>query len=961
MLTRKGSNPAIRLSGERLEARQLMAADVQLLRDVNQTPLDLEPGFLGVAGDYAYFRAADNAHGSELWRTDGTTAGTQLVRDLQPGWRGSDPQVRFFMPAGNLAFLRAWSPGDSDGLWVTDGSTAGTKLLSNMPPDSGGAVFFHDRLYYSSNGTIWSSDGTPEGTSAWRGLSGSGLRFAQSGMQVLNGSLIFAAYSAASDRHYLMKSDGTAAAAVKLAEVRAELQFGATGVVGDNLRFFAHAEGGAQLWETDGTAEGTKPISNQVVGFAQETAVLGQQLFFTFDAANSTREMWVSDGTDAGTHLVNSGAYPTRLAATERVVMFDNSSPENGRELWTSDGTVAGTHLVKDVREGPADSISYGSPPAYAAGSGDKYYFSADDGHGSRLWSSDGTEAGTQKVSDQNDGLTSQISFLGGRLVLDAGTPGLGREMWISDGTDAGTAPLTVGLMGRPGALPSAFVPAGNQSFFTADDGVHGRELWVTDGTAAGAHLVMDINEGPGDGVGVLPGLVWSDQVVVGNVLFFVAFDPEHGLQPWRTDGTAAGTFRLANTWVGRIDQGRVSDFVAVGNTVYFAARGFNAGSLWKTDGTVAGTVLVAENVAPTGLVDLGGKLFFIGWQGLMTSDGTAAGTVPVIRSPAFQSFAPMTAALGKLFFSGDANSSGRQLWVSDGTLEGTKQVKVINSGGFSAFPSDFVELDGYLYFKATNGQGFGLWRTDGTTAGTTLIKPPLAGKEVSFLNRLGDRLTFVFDNKLWVSNGTAVGTFALQDGLELYLRGSAISLDDVVYFLGDDGQGTMRLWQQSGAEGKSLVELPKEVADLSGIGVVGSRLAVMVLNLTPSVSGDANGDGRVDLMDFGVLKANFGTGASRAQGDFNGDWRVDLTDFGILKAAMRPQGAAAFSEPIQSPLPRDTPLTLWAVDEVLAAFGLDRKPRAKRLAEQIEFPPQTPFCPPRLSPEFVGFRDVVD
>ncbi|MFO0900698.1 MAG: sugar-binding protein [Pirellulales bacterium] len=61
---------------------------------------------------------------------------------------------------------------------------------------------------------------------------------------------------------------------------------------------------------------------------------------------------------------------------------------------------------------------------------------------------------------------------------------------------------------------------------------------------------------------------------------------------------------------------------------------------------------------------------------------------------------------------------------------------------------------------------------------------------------------------------------------------------------------------------------------------------------------GDANADGKVDLTDFGILKANFGAGTTAAQGDFNGDAKVDLTDFGILKDNFGKSGAAAVPEP---------------------------------------------------------------
>jgi probable HAF family extracellular repeat protein len=68
-------------------------------------------------------------------------------------------------------------------------------------------------------------------------------------------------------------------------------------------------------------------------------------------------------------------------------------------------------------------------------------------------------------------------------------------------------------------------------------------------------------------------------------------------------------------------------------------------------------------------------------------------------------------------------------------------------------------------------------------------------------------------------------------------------------------------------------------------------------LNVT-LIPGDANGDGKVDLTDFGILKSNFGTGTTPEQGDFTGDGKVDLTDFGILKANFGKGAGLAVPEP---------------------------------------------------------------
>jgi hypothetical protein len=63
-------------------------------------------------------------------------------------------------------------------------------------------------------------------------------------------------------------------------------------------------------------------------------------------------------------------------------------------------------------------------------------------------------------------------------------------------------------------------------------------------------------------------------------------------------------------------------------------------------------------------------------------------------------------------------------------------------------------------------------------------------------------------------------------------------------------------------------------------------------------IAGDANGDGRVDLGDFGAIKGHFGAAGSRAEGDGNGDGRIDLNDFGLLEANFGKRTAAAAPEP---------------------------------------------------------------
>src|SRR5262249_22108506 len=153
------------------------------------------------------------------------------------------------------------------------------------------------------------------------------------------------------------------------------------------------------------------------------------------DDGTHGRQVWRSDGTTAGTFLlqdINPGgfSYPFALTSFNGQLFWS----ENG--LWKSDGTVAGTVLVKDI------SVSPYGPTAPLTVAFGKLFFGATDGaHGVELWDSDGTTQGTVlfKVLNPNsnstfpDGITYS-SFVNGTLYFGAGVAQLGVEPWKSDG-----------------------------------------------------------------------------------------------------------------------------------------------------------------------------------------------------------------------------------------------------------------------------------------------------------------------------------------------------------------------------------------------------------------------------------------------------------------------------------------------------------------------------------------------
>ena len=88
----------------------------------------------------------------------------------------------------------------------------------------------------------------------------------------------------------------------------------------------------------------------------------------------------------------------------------------------------------------------------------------------------------------------TQMAAIGGMAYFDAADPTHGSELWASDGTIAGTALLADIRPGPEGSDPLGWTALGSSVLFSADDGVSGRELWITDGTSAGTRLLADIN-----------------------------------------------------------------------------------------------------------------------------------------------------------------------------------------------------------------------------------------------------------------------------------------------------------------------------------------------------------------------------------------------------------------------------------------------------------------------------------
>jgi ELWxxDGT repeat protein len=175
-------------------------------------------------------------------------------------------------------------------------------------------------------------------------------------------------------------------------------------------------------------------------GFTQ----VGNKIYFAAYKAGVGRELWVTDGTAAGTKVVkdivsgDQGSSPTQLTAVGDHLYFTTYSQTSfSQQLWISDGTTTGTRRVEGFE--PSSSVWISSMTAL----GGRLYFSLDtNGTDSDLWVSDGTLSGTHLVSEVGPGQSLTITELttaGNRLFFAAKGPLGHRQLWVSDGSDAGT------------------------------------------------------------------------------------------------------------------------------------------------------------------------------------------------------------------------------------------------------------------------------------------------------------------------------------------------------------------------------------------------------------------------------------------------------------------------------------------------------------------------------------------
>lgn len=343
---------------------------------------------------------------------------------------------------------------------------------------------------------------------------------------------------------------------------------------------------GQELWAL--TASGATLLKDIAEGSTSSGAwgftPVGAGAYFSADDGVHGREPWFTDGTPANTRLLkdtvvgSTGGYPSGFTAVGAQVLFRfNEGGSSANQLWVTDGTDAGTKPLTTITFAAGDDGVQGI--AAVPGTQRAVFIVRTTGNPAQLWVTDGTEVGTTLVKTFDGTSPIYVCLASGASVyLSQTTP---NSLWRTDGTLGGTVLVRTfdGL-----GVPSCLEDLNGKLIFTATTVAQGTEPWVTDGTTANTTILADVN----------PGTANSRPYNVGlyaGRLFFSAADAAHGRELWSTTGTASGTVLHADTLAGTAD-GYAESMVGRGGYVYYVAydESGSIGSLWAVNATVPGS-----------------------------------------------------------------------------------------------------------------------------------------------------------------------------------------------------------------------------------------------------------------------------------------------------------------------------------------------------------------------------------
>ena len=427
------------------------------------------------------------------------------------------------------------------------------------------------------------------------------------------------------------------------------------------------------------------------------TILFNDLIYFRGEGAFS-EELFVTDRSEGGEQVLRSREgkridQPSSFIIFDSIFIFEGIDRDLGEGLYRSNGLSSGTYRILE------ESISVIQCMTKI---GNQIFFKGERTNGpSELWVTNGTPEGTINLRDSSGQF---INFPCGfieyqdKAYFSADIPGSGSELFVSDGTEAGTYLVKDINPGEDQAFNGTAIVFNDKIYFNATSPGIGNELWESDGAEAGTKLVKDIHFGASN---AFP----TPLLIANGLLYFSANDADHGIEIWSTDGTPEGTQLFFDVRTGSVGS----------SPTYF--------NVFKD-----GFIVYANRSG------LGFELNFI----------NAAGEINLVKDinegPASASAFNFYQVNDQLYFNATDAIHGKELWTSDGTLEGTFMVEDLEPGEVGSDPELLILLDNGFYFSAfTSAKGRELYFFEFETSSIRLASKSITFK--SFPNPTSDYL----------------------------------------------------------------------------------------------------------------------------------------------------------------------------------------------------------------------------
>ncbi len=558
-----------------INKNNLLSQIPNLVKDIYVGINQSNAGLSGIAyGSGILLNANDGIIGSELWFSDGSNAGTVLVKDMNSGASGSSPSG--FTALGTKILFVATDATNGTELWITDGTLGGTTLVKDIEPSTGSSfpsnfmILGSKILFLATTATngreLWITDGTTGGTTLvkdiWPGATTSAI------VQMTNSGLGYV-YFIANDGtagEELWTSDGTTAGTFLLKDILPGSGYSNTQIfkmAGPNIYFSAN-DGviGKELWKSDGTTSGTVLVKDIIPGatgtfsnsIIPECIAYNNKLFFIINEPANGTEIWESNGTTGGTIVNNITTSTLSTSFTSNLYIYNNDmyffrttfASGNNDTVWYYKITnnVTNTTIIKKY---PGAYSTNANKFQFLQTNNTKFIAANSCGSstsGIYFFVSDATAPGSYFAADSLYCLylnqpNFTVPFISNNWIYPVAKANDYELMNINYTTGVNSQVKNINATnnfnnsigsGSGWAFTNYFF--NNRYYFLSDGGSTGLELYVTDGSSGGTNLLLDIYTGVNSGP-VNPGNGDFKAIVTANNMFFYANDGFTGRELW--------------------------------------------------------------------------------------------------------------------------------------------------------------------------------------------------------------------------------------------------------------------------------------------------------------------------------------------------------------------------------------------------------------------------------------------